>query len=822
MTELQEKYRRSIGRWRCAAIALFLIALALVVALIAVSMMKDRRFERQAADDCGESFGKPDIDTSEAEDPGLYDDLTVKELKAIQDYLYSLKMQLNLKKPDKAAVNVSYIYVSDLHPPLKSEALAYLSGSGPKPERKARIVIFRGDAVPPVSEEYIVGPLPNPNSCKLLSVPGRKNPVPYAYRPVGYVEFGSYYLKMFPEIDKKIGFILKESYGATFSDCGDRCLNFYPAPVGTGVSQVKVRKMWFTTSHSIEYYDLNPVDFLMLANIDSQDPTKYFIEKLVYAGQEYASLDDLATQYRAGSIPKSKIPFPKNVKDLKSSLHRRGNPVPIKPQRAPRMYEPDGKRYSVHHRHVEYMQWAFDFRMSTLSGPQIYDIRFNNERIAYEVGLQEIAVFYASNNSATRSADYIDSGALIGTHSQSLVPGADCPETSTFFNYSYLGESSEEPVLLQRAFCLFELNQGLPLRRHLSYSQVEGGFYSGMEDNVLVLRSIMTVVNYDYVMDFIFHQSGAMEVRVLSTGYIFGSFYTPKEDPYGFQLKENTIGSIHHHLFLFKADVDIHGPNNRYETLDISRDVSPNSQTTNDPNSKYYQIKYERSLKQTEMDAAYKFNFEKPRYHVFHNNDNPTKFGAIKSYRIHLDGMTKVLIPEDKGNEPVISWSRNQMTVTKFKDDERDGSSVYGMFDSMEPTVNFTSFYADNDDIVDQDLVAWISMGVHHIPHTEDMPITPTPGAHLSFALLPYNYFEECPSSQSRDSIRVEYKDSHHPEKGARVVRYGNAEKPRCIPNTPDYDAMVERNPSCAIETSYVHHEAGDEYVSANGNNEHH
>ena len=83
---------------------------------------------------------------------------------------------------------------------------------------------------------------------------------------------------------------------------------------------------------------------------------------------------------------------------------------------------------------------------------------------------------------------------------------------------SFMGETVSDPVQLDRAWCMFENNNGHPLRRHLSYSQGEGAFYSGMLDSVLVLRSILTIVNYDYVLDYIFHQNGVIETRVMSTG----------------------------------------------------------------------------------------------------------------------------------------------------------------------------------------------------------------------------------------------------------------------------------------------------------------
>ena len=75
--------------------------------------------------------------------------------------------------------------------------------------------------------------------------------------------------------------------------------------------------------------------------------------------------------------------------------------------------------------------------------------------------------------------------------------------------------------------------------------------------------------------------------------------------------------------------------------------------------------------------------------------------------------MSKQLLPADMNNEISISWARHQMAVTKMKNDERQSSSHYGLFDSLLPTVNFTEFLADNDSIVDEVSIVEDS-GQHH------------------------------------------------------------------------------------------------------------
>jgi hypothetical protein len=55
-----------------------------------------------------------------------------------------------------------------------------------------------------------------------------------------------------------------------------------------------------------------------------------------------------------------------------------------------------------------------------------------NERIAYELSLQEIAVFYSGHNPMQAFANYLDSVGLIGFQAKGLVPGVDCPNDATF------------------------------------------------------------------------------------------------------------------------------------------------------------------------------------------------------------------------------------------------------------------------------------------------------------------------------------------------------------------------------------------------------
>ena len=109
----------------------------------------------------------------------------------------------------------------------------------------------------------------------------------------------------------------------------------------------------------------------------------------------------------------------------------------------------------------------------------------------------------------------------MGQSSYEMVRGVDVPKTASCFDLVHM-IGMEGPKTFLNAVCVFELNSGIPLRRHYDNNFMNGyKFYGGMANQVLILRTIATVYNYDYLFDFIFYQNGVIEVKMSASGYIF-------------------------------------------------------------------------------------------------------------------------------------------------------------------------------------------------------------------------------------------------------------------------------------------------------------
>ena len=695
---LKKKSSRSsvapVLKWKVLTIVFVVISVVLLIALIVVATRqtkgkagpkqnKSPDYRRNSSvPSCADGMSKPSEPPKSA---GVFDDLTVEEITSVRDYLL-MQAELNLTRYDQASIDSNYIYLIQLLPPSKDEALAYLDGDGAKPERKAIAVVFHGATDPPVVREYVVSPASNPNKHDIRIIPGRqRDSVPFNARPFdGYLELTALYQAVVNNASKTLKTLMQESYdGYSFTDCTEKCLStIYTAPMGfTGDD----RYTWIFFIRQLTGEYSHTLDLHLLIDHSGADVKKWKILQVIYNNQTFDSVDELVDEYKKGTIRKIKIPSPVGKGPLFSSYERRGDPQPVKPMRGPELYEPDGKRYTVNGRHVNYMSWSFDFRMDSNSGMQIYDIKFNGERIIYEISLQEAAATYAGYYPNPSWNNFLDGSWRMGMSSFELVRGVDCPDTATFFDLVHMS-GADIPLTFHNAVCVFELNTGMPLRRHYDNNFMGGyRFYGGMADQVLVLRSISTVYNYDYVFDFIFYQNGVIEVKVSASGYIFGSFYDSNAEPYGYKLYEHFFSGTHDHLINYKVDLDVGGRKNSYETVEIGIE---NITERWFPNKRRVQKVLKRSVKNTELDAAYKFNFDTPKYLNFFNDAEKNRVGVKKGYRIQLGGILKQLYPEDWMMVPMMSWSLYQMAVTKYKENETQSSSIYNQNAPADPQVS--------------------------------------------------------------------------------------------------------------------------------------
>ena len=632
---------------KIACVVLALLSLSLLIALIVVATKdKSKALEYGSSSGlqnyCPETTKLTKLPTTPARSVGLYDDLSKEEIIAVRDYILG-QPSLNVTPYADAGVNDNFIFLIELQQPVKDKALDFLDNeNAPKPERTARVVIYNGGKRNPDVKEYLVSPVAKPAQLKETKGPGQIYPIPFNTRMPDGKE-GEATERIVINFSKQVHNLMRESYdGYTYIDCADRCLTWsYSAPGEFGK-----RGTWIWFMRDLQGFYVQPVGLEFYLNTQGSDVSSWKVEKVFYFNTSFDTVEELIYAYNNGPLHKVFLPAPSHSSEspLFSSVFRRGKPQPPKPLRPPQLAEPDGKRYTVSGHHVEYMKWSFDFRSRSSTGLQLFDIRFDGQRIVYELSLQEAAAFYSGWSPMQMQTDYLDSSWGMGSSKFELVPGVDCPYTATFFDTMHF-VSATNPAKYRNSICLFELDLGLPLRRHFD-NNFDGGFnfYGGMPGSALVLRSISTAYNYDYIYDYLFYPNGLVEVRVSMTGYVQATYWTSNEAPYGNEIHQGVAGTIHDHLINYKVDLDIGGRKNSYETIDIKIENITNPWF---PQARRVQKVLSRNLKKTEQEAIYRQNFDHPKYLNFFSEKNVNKMGVNRGYRIHIRDMMKQMYPKE-------------------------------------------------------------------------------------------------------------------------------------------------------------------------------
>ncbi|XP_049655754.1 membrane primary amine oxidase-like isoform X14 [Accipiter gentilis] len=491
---------------------------------------------------------------------------------------------------------------------------------------------------------------------------------------------------------------------------------------------------------NVSGFFVHPVGLEVLVDHSSLDISQWAVSRVFYNGQYYRDMVQLESAYVQGRISVQKVRKAPRDGDFSSMKPRAPSAALF-----PLQYEPQGPRYSVRNNHVLFQAWSFAFGMSVNTGLRLFDVRHKGERVAYEISVQEALSVYSSNCPGGMSTRYMDGSFGIGRYTSPLVRGVDCPYSATYIDTHSLSETLR-PSKRKASLCIFEQNLGSPLRRH--YSNLQSFYYGGLVNSALVIRSIATVGNHDYVWDFIFYQNGAIEGKVQATGYASSSFLHGDGLRYGNRVWEHTLGTIRTHSINYKVDLDVGGVKNSLVAHDMAFEM------VRAPWSPEQQIERPRLTKKvldTEDQAAFRLQSKMPRYIYFAANSK-NKWGHQRGYRIQITSFAGDHVPEASSMERAISWARYQLAVTRRKEEEPTSTSIYNQNDPWTPTVAFADFI-NNETITNEDLVAWITTGFLHIPHSEDIPNTVTVGNSVGFLLRPYNYYDLDPSIYSHDGV---------------------------------------------------------------------
>jgi primary-amine oxidase len=405
--------------------------------------------------------------------------------------------------------------------------------------------------------------------------------------------------------------------------------------------------------------------------------------------------------------------------------------------------QPEGPSFTVStddNNTVSWQKWSIQVGFNYREGIVLHNIKFDGRSIVNRASLVEMAVPYGDVHPPFQRKCAFDIGDYgLGYCANSLELGCDCLGHIYYFDFHVI-DSAGTPILKPKVVCMHEQDDGL-LWKHVEY---RNGYNESRRSRVLIISSIATVVNYEYLFYWIFTQDGTMEYEIKLSGELSTNLLSSVEEKRIINNVDGTSGNtgdndnqpnhgvivapavnaqFHQHLFCVRLDMAIDGPDNTVSEIDIVR--QPYDAITN-PYGNGFSV--QETILPTEQEAVRVADPTKARCwkissHHCRNliNHKPTAYKLIP-YTFGPAQPTLLADPMSALTKKGMFATAN-LWVTKYNDKERFPSGEYTP-QQVGPADGLPKWIEQNRDIVGTDIVVWHSFGVCHIPRIEDFPVS--------------------------------------------------------------------------------------------------
>jgi primary-amine oxidase len=657
--------------------------------------------------------------------------------------------------------------------PNKTDVLNYLDNNGPAPARYAHVTIDHRATAEPYYQDLIVGPLPLNNA----TIKYEPLTYPYTRKTEGRIRnldasLDESWNSFLYNITASVLDITLDLWNGSALGLDNDTLDVWGIdPLNQEDGIIRWDVFWNNPLTDFDSGTLLPLGLYFKTNVTGRDPTKWTHEGWLYNDIFYPTTEAFRAAYWKPGFEK----LPANIDGSWGWTDQEGAPPPLDTDFTPMSIAPSGSRYfaDAEQQYVKWMDFEFYVSFSRDVGMHLHDIKYKGERIIYELGLQEALAHYAGNDPVQSGTAYLDTFYGFGSYAFELVKGYDCPSYATYLNTTfYTAETTHTHI---DSICLFETEANYPIQRH-STSQ----YVSATKNVFFTIRTVCTVGNYDYMFSYEFYIDGSINIVVRASGYIQSAYFA-KNTEYGYQIHDALSGSMHDHVLNFKIDFDILGTAN---TMMTTSNVAVSEVYPWSDGKIRNTMKLQRSRIENEDEGKLNWAANGATQFAVVNTDKKNIYGEYRGYRILPSSPTIHLTVEDSSNlKNAANWAKHDLYVTQQHDTEPRASHPYQSQDVVNPPVNFDGFF-NSESLLQEDIVVWANLGMHHVPHTGDLPNTVFTTAHSGIQIMPLNYLLNSPVKESVNMVRVNYGDGA----SSQVTNFGQG-SPSC--GIPDLAALV-------------------------------
>ncbi len=525
----------------------------------------------------------------------------------------------------------------------------------------------------------------------------------------------------------------------------------FEAEYDTLVRLVKADARWQAAmrKRGIDDFEKVQIDYWAVGQVAPRYRTQRLLRAVCYLKGESTNfygrpiegvgvLVDMTTEKVVEFIDTGAVPLPPASQELDEKS--------IGPRPAPKtlaIAQPDGASFTIAGQDVRWQKWRFRYTMHPREGLVLQTVGYEDagkvRPILYRASISEMAVPYGDPDRNWRWRSAFDVGEYgIGRLASSIEPNTDAPPNATLIDVTYAGDNGHAYVQ-PRAVGIYERDGGMLWKHYESYSKTN----ESRRARQLVIFFIATIGNYDYAINWIFHQDGVLELDAALTGIMLpkgvratnaaGHGSGPTS---GHLVAPNVVAPHHQHFFNFRLDFDVDGSNNAVTEMN-TRAMPPGP-----GNPTLIGMVMQETALRTEATAQRRMNMESARTWSIVNPSARNALGHHTSY-ILVPGVNS--IPYIAATSEVrrrAAFVNQHFWVTRHHETEMYAAGAYP--NQSLGGAGLPKWVADNEPLSNQDVVVWYTMGVTHIPRPEEWPVMPV--THVGFKMIPGGFFSRNPA----------------------------------------------------------------------------
>merc|ERR1712230_258220 len=332
----------------------------------------------------------------------------------------------------------------------------------------------------------------------------------------------------------------------------------------------------------------------------------------------------------------------------------------IQPEGASFTLTPTGETGQI----VEWQKWSFRLGYNQREGMVLYDVRYDSRPLFYRLSLSDMNIPYADPRHPFHKKSAFDLGdAGAGVMANNLKLGCDCLGSIHYLS-AVLSDDKGEPMEMPNVVCIHEQDGGIGWK-HTNYRT---GRAAVVRNRELVLQSIITVANYEYILAFQFNQAGEVIYEVRATGILSTQPIDHELDktgvPFGTVVHPGVLAVHHQHIFSLRVDPMLEGHANRLvydeaHAMPLDKEWNPHG------------VGY--TVSETVVETAGGLDLDPDSNRVFKIQNpsvrNPVN-GKPVAYKIHAPPFQKMLAHPDSFHFKRAEFADHNIYVTTHRDRE--------------------------------------------------------------------------------------------------------------------------------------------------------